>query len=175
FLLPSSAFTIWRYKLRKSTNSGLFSPVGTELDCVIIFSVESKFSVVNSSINFFRFVEQTYSSTSNKIGVYEFLEALGLLDNKFELDADNDSDEFWLCFGEDALKKLYRDQEAHQHFILLRLFTMCLSNLSEQAKNGLFVTFSRSNSFEVLEHNALLDAIAHPVKGLNLFKYDELG
>ena len=59
--------------------------------------------------------------------------------------------------------------------ILLRLFTMRLPNISDQAKNGLFIAFSRSNSFGVLEHNALLDALAHPVKGLNLFEYDELG
>ncbi|GBC01588.1 hypothetical protein RclHR1_04250004 [Rhizophagus clarus] len=78
-------------------------------------------------------------------------------------------------FGEDAWKKLYQDREAHQCFILLRLFTMHLSNISDQAKNGLFITFSRSNSFGVLEHNALLDALAHPVKGLNLFEYYELG
>ena len=78
-------------------------------------------------------------------------------------------------FGEDAWKKLYRDREARQRFILLRLFTMHLSNISNQAKNGLFIAFSRSNSFGVLEHNALLDALAHPVKGLNLFEYDELG
>ena len=78
-------------------------------------------------------------------------------------------------FGEDAWKKLYRDREARQRFILLRLFTMRLPNISDQAKNGLFIAFSRSNSFGVLEHNALLDALAHPVKGLNLFEYDELG
>ncbi|CAG8817000.1 23299_t:CDS:2, partial [Gigaspora margarita] len=66
-------------------------------------------------------------------------------------------------FGEDALKKLYQAREARQRLILLRLFTMRLPNLSE------------SNSFGVLEHNALLDALAHPVKGLNLFDYDELG
>ncbi|CAG8856082.1 10271_t:CDS:2, partial [Gigaspora margarita] len=79
-------------------------------------------------------MEQTYSDTSasDKIGVHEFLEALGLLDNKFRLD---------------ALKKLYRDREARQRLILLRLFTMRLPNLSEQAKNGLFFAFSRSNSF----------------------------
>ena len=73
-------------------------------------------------------------------------------------------------FGEDAWKKLYQDQKARQRFILLRLFTMCLPNISDQAKNGLFIAFSRSNSFGVLEHNALLDALAHPVKGLNLFE-----
>ena len=121
--------------------------------------------------------------------------------NKFGLgaDTDDDDDEFWLFddddeeddgvfssklydgqdykkdFGEDAWKKLYRDREACQRFILLRLFTMRLPNISDQAKNGLFIAFSRSNSFGVLEHNALLDALAHPVKGLNLFEYDELG
>ncbi|CAG8748268.1 37043_t:CDS:2 [Gigaspora margarita] len=78
-------------------------------------------------------------------------------------------------FGKDALKKLYQAQEARQRLILLRVFTMRLSNLSKQAKNGLFLVFSRSNSFGVLEHNALLDALAHPIKGLNLFNYDELG
>ncbi|CAG8470225.1 6620_t:CDS:2 [Racocetra persica] len=86
-------------------------------------------------------------------------------DNNDE-DSDNDQDNYWdwdsrkkftrwdykRCFGEDALKKLYRDQEARQHFILLRF-----------------------NSFGVLEYNALLDALAYPVKGLNLFEYDELG
>src|SRR5919206_3691949 len=121
--------------------------------------------------------------------------------NKFGLgaDTDDDDDEFWLFddeneeeddvfssklydgwdykkdFGEDAWKKLYRDRKARQRFILLRLFTMRLPNISDQAKNGLFIAFSRSNSFGVLEHNALLDALAHPVKGLNLFEYDELG
>ncbi|CAG8524877.1 22723_t:CDS:2 [Cetraspora pellucida] len=44
-----------------------------------------------------------------------------------------------------------------------------------QAKNELFVAFSKSNLFGVLEHNVLLDAQAHLVKGLNLFEYDELG
>ncbi|RIB04482.1 hypothetical protein C2G38_2283948 [Gigaspora rosea] len=116
----------------------------------------------------FIIMEQTYSNTSggDKIGLYEFLEALGLLDNKFGLgtNTDDDNDEFWLSdddndgfwlfdgdneddddseddddyqnrFGEDALKKLYQAREARQRLILLRLFTMCLPNLSEQAKN----------------------------------------
>ncbi|CAG8805940.1 2878_t:CDS:2, partial [Gigaspora margarita] len=132
-------------------------------------------------------IKQTYSDTStgNKIGVYKFLEDLGLLDNevvpvnmndddnsKFDIDKE---DNYQRCFGKDALKKLYQAREACQHFILLRLFTMYLPNLSEQAKNGLFVAFFRSNSFGVLEHNALLDALAYLVKGLNLFKYDKLG
>ncbi|CAG8747824.1 27084_t:CDS:2 [Gigaspora margarita] len=99
-------------------------------------------------------MEQTYSNTStgNKIGW-----------------------DYQRHFGEDALKKLYRDQEARQCLILLRLFTMRLSNLFKQAKNGLFLVFSRSNSFGILEHNALLNALAHPVKGLNLVNYNELG
>lgn len=62
-------------------------------------------------------------------------------------------------FGEDAWKKLYRDREARQRFILLRLFTMRLPNISDQAKNGLFIAFSRSNSFGVLKHNALLEHV----------------
>ncbi|RIB24296.1 hypothetical protein C2G38_2168944 [Gigaspora rosea] len=89
--------------------------------------------------------------------------------SKSDINEEDSDDE------DNALKKLYQAQEARQRFILLRLFIMCLPNLSEQAKNGLFVAFSRSNSFGVLEHNALLDALAHSVKGLNLFKYDELG
>ncbi|CAG8482254.1 36680_t:CDS:2 [Gigaspora margarita] len=120
-------------------------------------------------------MEQTYFNTSagDKIGVYEFLEALELLDNKFGI-LYNGWD-YQRHFGEDVLKKLYRDWEACQRLILLRLFTMHLPNLSEQAKNRLFVAFSRSNSFGVLEYNALLDALAHLVKGLNLFKYNKLG
>ena len=52
---------------------------------------------------------------------------------------------------------------------------MRLPSISDQAKNGLFIAFSKSNSFGVLEHNTLLNALAHFMKGLNLFKYDELG
>src|SRR5436190_21675313 len=78
-------------------------------------------------------------------------------------DTNDDDDEFWLFdddneeyddieeedafssklydgwdykkdFGEDAWKKLYRDREARQRFILLRLFTMRLPNIPDQAK-----------------------------------------
>ncbi|CAG8584106.1 13876_t:CDS:2, partial [Racocetra persica] len=120
---------------------------------------------------------QTYSdiSTGNKIGIHEFLEALELLDNKVvpvnrddDDNSESDIDEEDSNDEDNALKKLYRDQEARQCFILLRLFTMRLPNLFKQAKNRLFVAFSRSNSFGVLEHNALLNALAHSVKGLNL-------
>ncbi|CAG8663075.1 23869_t:CDS:2 [Gigaspora rosea] len=105
-------------------------------------------------------MEQTYSDTSagNKIGVHKFLEALGLLDNEV------------VPVNMDALSR----PGSSSTFYPFRLFIMCLPNFSEQAKNRLFVAFSRSNSFGVLEHNALLNALAHPVKGLNLFEYDEL-
>ncbi|KAF0433745.1 hypothetical protein F8M41_004997 [Gigaspora margarita] len=132
-------------------------------------------------------MEQTYSdiSAGNKIGVHKFLEALELLDNKVvpvnmndddnsesvidEEDSDNDQDNYWdwdwdpkkTYTGWDP-RKTYTRWDYKNHF-------------AEQAKNGLFFAFSRSNSFGVLEHNALLDALAHPVKGLNLFDYDELG
>ncbi|PKK57762.1 hypothetical protein RhiirC2_797469 [Rhizophagus irregularis] len=103
--------------------------------------------------------------------------------NKFGLGADTDDDdnEFWLFDNDneedDDIEDddLYQDHEARQRFILLRLFTMRLPNISDQAKNGLIIAFSRSNSFGVLEHNALLDTLAHPVEGLSLSKYDELG
>jgi len=77
-------------------------------------------------------------------------------------------------YSEDAWKKLYWDWKACQHFILFRLFTMRLFNISDQAKNGLFIAFSRSNLFGILEYNTLLNALAYSVKGLNLFEYDEL-
>jgi hypothetical protein len=77
-------------------------------------------------------------------------------------------------FGEDAWSKLYQAREVRYRNILLKLFTRRLPNLSERAKNGLFDAFSRSDAFGVLEHNALLDALAHPVEGLNLAKYDQV-
>ncbi|CAI2195884.1 6023_t:CDS:1, partial [Funneliformis geosporum] len=74
-------------------------------------------------------------------------------------------------FGEDAWDKVYQARLARHRNILLRLFTGRLPNLSEQAKNGLFDAFSRCDAFGVLEHNALLDALAHPVEGLSLSRY----
>ncbi|CAG8491601.1 1909_t:CDS:2, partial [Racocetra fulgida] len=114
-------------------------------------------------------MEQTYFdiSAGNKIGVHKFLKALELLDNEvMPINMDN---------NDNSKSDINKEDKAHQCFILLRLFTMCLPNLSKQVKNELFVVFSRSNLFGVLEHNALLDALAHLVKGLNLFDYDELG
>src|SRR5581483_5430269 len=96
-------------------------------------------------------MEQTYSDTSagDKIEVYEFLEALGLLDNEVapvnmddddnnesdidEEDSDDDQDNYWdprkrytrwdykRRFGEDALKKLYQTQEARYQNIILTI------------------------------------------------------
>ncbi|RGB33917.1 hypothetical protein C1646_761152 [Rhizophagus diaphanus] len=43
-----------------------------------------------------------------------------------------------------------------------------LPNTSEQEKDGLFEAFSRSDAFGVIEHSALLDALADHVKGWNL-------
>ncbi|CAB4408111.1 unnamed protein product [Rhizophagus irregularis] len=43
-----------------------------------------------------------------------------------------------------------------------------LPDISEQEKDGLFEAFSRSDAFGVIEHSALLDALADPVKGWNL-------
>src|SRR3954453_2264976 len=135
-------------------------------------------------------------------GDYELLKALGLIDDEepeivvgedeFEEDDDADADDDWdefetdddemydewdylARYGEDAWEKLLQARLAHHHNILLRLFTRRLPNLSEQAKNGLFDAFFRSDAFGVSEHNAILDALAHPVEGLNLSKYDELG
>ncbi|RIB16087.1 hypothetical protein C2G38_2190956 [Gigaspora rosea] len=123
-------------------------------------------------------MEQTYSDTSagNKIGVHKFLEALGLLDNEVvpvNMDGGNNSESDFDEEDSDDEDTLSRPGSSST-FYPFRLFIMCLPNFSEQAKNRLFVAFSRSNSFGVLEHNALLNALAHPVKGLNLFEYDEL-
>ena len=50
-------------------------------------------------------------------------------------------------------------------------FTRCLLDISDREKNRLFDAFSRSNAFGVKEHNALLDALADPVKGWDLDNY----
>ena len=146
-------------------------------------------------------MEQTYSdiSAGDKIEVYEFLEALGLLDNEVspvnmddnnnnesdidEEDSDDDQDNYWdprktytgwdyrRRFSEDALKKLYQTREARHRNIVLMEFTRRLPDISDREKNRLFDTFSRSNAFGVKEHNALLDALADPVKGWDLNNY----
>jgi len=75
------------------------------------------------------------------------------------------------CFGEDALKKLYQTREARHRNIVLMEFTRRLPDISDREKNRLFDAFSRSNAFGVKEHNALLDALADPVKGWDLNNY----
>jgi len=146
-------------------------------------------------------MEQTYSDTSagDKIEVYEFLEALGLLDNEVapvnmddddnnesdidEEDSDDDQDNYWdprktytgwdyrRRFGEDALKKLYQVREARHRNIVLMEFTRRLPDISDQEKNRLFDAFSMSNAFGAKEHNAILDTLADPVKGWDLDNY----
>ena len=104
-----------------------------------------------------------------------------------DTEEEDDDDEWWdlskpytgwdyiAHFGEDAWDIVYQARLARHRNILLRLFTRCLSNLSEQVRNELFDAFSISKEFGVEEHNLLLDALAHPKKGLSLSKYDELG
>lgn len=76
---------------------------------------------------------------------------------------------FWAkCLGQ---IKLYQARLAHHRNIVLREFTRRLPNISEQAKNGLFDAFSRSDEFEAMEYNDLLDALANSVKGWNLNEY----
>ncbi|RGB43894.1 hypothetical protein C1646_749333 [Rhizophagus diaphanus] len=94
-------------------------------------------------------MEQTYSDTSvgDKIEVYEFLEALGLLDNEvapINMD-DDDNNKSDIDEENNTLKKLYQVWEARHQNI--------------------------SNAFGVKEHNALLDALANLVKGSDLNNY----
>ncbi|PKK57333.1 hypothetical protein RhiirC2_851269 [Rhizophagus irregularis] len=104
-----------------------------------------------------------------------------VIDNEDD-DSDDDHDilgirdghDYIACYGRDAWDKLIQAREARHRNILLRLFTQRLPNLTEKVKNGLFDAFSRSEAFGVLEHNALLEALAHPVNGLSLFEYDQL-
>ncbi|CAG8463925.1 9390_t:CDS:2 [Gigaspora margarita] len=114
-------------------------------------------------------MELTYSDTSagDKIEVYEFLEALELLDNEVSPINMNDDDnnESDIDEEDNALKKLYQTREACYRNIVLMEFTRRLSDISDREKNRLFDAFSRSNAFGVKEHNALLDVLADSVKG----------
>src|SRR5437764_10231940 len=111
-------------------------------------------------------MEQTYSDTSagDKIETYEFLEALGLLDNEVtpinmddddnnesDIDEeDSDQDNYWdprkrytgwdykRRFGEDALKKLYQTRKARHRNIVFMEFTRRLPDISDRDKNRLF-------------------------------------
>ncbi|GET65355.1 hypothetical protein GLOIN_2v1763770 [Rhizophagus irregularis DAOM 181602=DAOM 197198] len=112
-------------------------------------------------------------SAGDKIEVYEFLEALGLLDNEVSpvnMD-DDDNNESDIDEEDNALKKLYQTREARHRNIVLMEFTRRLPDISDQEKNRLFDAFSRSNAFGVKEHNVLLDALADPVKGWDLNNY----
>ncbi|CAB4402910.1 unnamed protein product [Rhizophagus irregularis] len=83
-------------------------------------------------------------------------------DDDYDISGIGDGHDFMVCYSRDAWDKLSRP---HRN-ILLRFFTQRLPNLSEQEKNGSFHVFSQSEAFGVLEHNALLDALTHPVEGL---------
>ncbi|EXX57658.1 uncharacterized protein OCT59_001322 [Rhizophagus irregularis] len=85
-------------------------------------------------------------------------------DDDYDISGIGDGHDFMVCYSRDAWDKLSR---THRN-ILLRFFTQRLPNLSEQEKNGSFHVFSQSEAFGVLEHNALLDALTHPVEGLVL-------
>ncbi|CAI2182660.1 15529_t:CDS:2, partial [Funneliformis geosporum] len=93
--------------------------------------------------------------------------------DEFETDDDEmyDGWDYLARYGEDAWEKLLQARLARHRNILLRLFTRRLPNLSEQAKNVLFDAFFRSDAFGVSEHNALLDALAHPVEARILLVY----
>ncbi|PKC73023.1 hypothetical protein RhiirA1_389294 [Rhizophagus irregularis] len=95
-------------------------------------------------------------------------------DDDYDISGIVDGHDFMACYGRDAWDKLFQDRLDRHRNILLRLLSQRLPNLSEQEKNGFFHAFSHSEAFGVLEHNALLDALAHPVEGLSLFKYDQL-
>ena len=144
-------------------------------------------------------IDSDISAGDKPFEVHEFLEALGLLDNEVapvnmddddnnesdidEEDSEDDQDNYWdpskmytgwdylAHFGEDAWNKLYQARLARHRNIVIREFTRRLPNISEQEKNGLFDAISRSDAFGVIEHNALLDALADPVKGWNLNEY----
>ena len=143
------------------------------------------------------------SAGNNLDGEYEFLKALGLIEDEVKInavnaddeesvmddddescdDADDDDDEWWdpskpytgwdyiAHFGEDAWDIVYQARLVRHRNIVLREFTRRLPNLSEQVRNGLFDAFSISKEFGVEEHNALLDALADPVKDWNLNEY----
>uniref|UniRef100_U9T6K0 Uncharacterized protein n=1 Tax=Rhizophagus irregularis (strain DAOM 181602 / DAOM 197198 / MUCL 43194) TaxID=747089 RepID=U9T6K0_RHIID len=103
-------------------------------------------------------------------------ETLGLIDNDNSNGSviDNEDDEVWDDGDEDDSDDDHDILGGSSSYILLRLFTQRLPNISEQAKNGLFDIFTESSAFGVREHNALLDALADPVNGLSLFEYDQL-
>ncbi|CAG8671408.1 16084_t:CDS:2 [Funneliformis caledonium] len=111
------------------------------------------------------------SGLSSVDGDHELLKALGLINdeevevidgqllgpkqNVYQMGLFNS---FW---GR-CLENVYQARLTHHQNIILREFTRRLSNLSEQEKNGLFDTFSRSNAFGLMEYNGLLDALADP-------------
>jgi hypothetical protein len=58
-------------------------------------------------------------------------------------------------------------------YVIVILCLENLPNISEQLKDGLLDAFAESTAFEVMEHNALLNALANPKEGWNLHEWDE--
>lgn len=93
---------------------------------------------------------------------YEFLKALALLDDESESVYIEDDDNIHI------IRKKYPSK-------FLEKCWLSHPEISDWGR-GLFGVFSSSDAFGVLEHTVtLLDALAHPVEGLSLSKYDELG
>jgi hypothetical protein len=148
---------------------------------------------------------------NNLDGEYEFLKALGLIEDDTEVKIgdddgnnefgtgydtdDEDDNEFWTVnddieeeddwwdpskqytghdyiahFGREAWDELLQARFARHRNIVLREFTRRPPNISEQVKNKQFDIFSESTEFGPIEHNALLDALAHPVKRFKSFR-----
>ena len=98
---------------------------------------------------------------------YEWLDALWNPDKKFE------GHDYIAYFGREAWDKVYQARMTRHRNIVFREFARRLPNLSEQEKNGLFDAFSSSDAFGVIEHNALLEALADPIEGWNLYEWDK--
>ncbi|GET01835.1 hypothetical protein GLOIN_2v1763770 [Rhizophagus clarus] len=123
-------------------------------------------------------MEQTYSDTSagDKIEVYEFLEALRLLNNKVALISMDDDDNTESDINEEIMMMIRAiigilEKDIPNGNIVLMEFTRRLPDISDREKNRLFDAFSRSNTFGVKEYNALLNALADPEKGWDLDNY----
>ncbi|RIA84658.1 hypothetical protein C1645_831912 [Glomus cerebriforme] len=90
--------------------------------------------------------------------------------NKFGLGADTDvdNDEFWLFDNDNEEDDDIEDDD---------VFSSKLYDGWDYKKDfGKDAWKKLYRNWEARQqHNALLDALAHPVKGLNLFEYDKLG
>ncbi|CAI2181283.1 4136_t:CDS:2 [Funneliformis geosporum] len=81
-----------------------------------------------------------------------------------EEDSDDDQNNYWDSRKTYTRWNYKRHFARHQNIVLME-FTRRFPNISEEEKNGLFNVFSSSEAFGTKIHNALLDALADPVKG----------